>query len=138
MVFKGYAPRPAPVSFRKLHSTDVDSFKRAIQNSKVLSDSLCFNNADELVTACNNELSPLVEKHAPKRTKLIKVRPTCPCYNKDLNGAKHVRRKLERKWRRTKLKVGHDIYRIQCSSVNKMLRQARLNYYSEKKSIVSS
>ena len=32
-----------------------------------------------------------------------------------------------------KLKIEHWIYRIQCASVNTMLRQARLNYYSEKK-----
>ena len=47
---------------------------------------------------------------------------------KDIYGAKH---KLERKWRRTKLKIDHNIYRIRCASVNKML-QAQLNYYSEK------
>ena len=31
-----------------------------------------------------------------------------------------------------KLKIDHDIYRIQCVSLNKILRQARLNYYSVK------
>ena len=92
--------------------SDVDPFERDIQNSKALIDSLYFNKADEMVTAYDNELSSLVEKHALKRT--ITVRPTCSLYNEDLHGAKHVPRKFERKWRRAKLKNDHDIYRIQC------------------------
>ena len=50
VILKAYASRPAPlrktVPFRIIRSTDVDSFKRNIQNSKALSDSLCVNNAD--------------------------------------------------------------------------------------------
>ena len=56
-------------SFRKFHSIDIDSFKRGILNSKVLNDSLPFNDADELATANNNELSSSEKKHAPKRAK---------------------------------------------------------------------
>ena len=40
----------------------------------------------------------------------IKARPTCSWYNED-----------------------RDIFRTQCANVNKILKQARLNYYSEKK-----
>ena len=68
VIFKAYAFKAAPVrravSFRKLRSIDVenDSFKRDIQNTNVFNDSLSFNDAEELNTAYNNELSSLVEK----------------------------------------------------------------------------
>ena len=94
VIFKAYASIPAPVRkvfFRKLCLIDVDSSMRDVQNTKVFSDSLCVNNADEMVTANNNELSSTVEEHAPKRTKtIIIIRHTCSWYNDDLHGANHV------------------------------------------------
>ncbi|XP_060568235.1 uncharacterized protein LOC132726859 [Ruditapes philippinarum] len=42
------------------------------------------------------------------------------------------KRKLERKWRETKLTIDHQIYRTHCSSVNKLLKQARVEYYTSK------
>ncbi len=49
-----------------------------------------------------------------------------------MHDAKHLRRKFERKWRKTQLTVDHDIYRNQCATVNKLLKQTRLNFYSDK------
>ena len=48
-----------------------------------------------------------------------------------LHEAKHLCRKLERKWRATKLSVDQQIYRNQYSIVNQLLLRARVDYYSE-------
>ena len=45
--------------------------------------------------------------------------------------SKHRRRNLERKWKRSRLTVDHQIYRDQCIVVNKLLRKTRVDYYSE-------
>jgi hypothetical protein len=49
----------------------------------------------------------------------------------ELNEAEHQRRKLERKWHRSKLTIDHGIYRNHCDNMNKLLRQARSNNYTE-------
>jgi hypothetical protein len=89
----------------------VDAFKRDIEMSTVLNDSLKYLDIEELVATYNTELSLVIEKHAPLRTKIITIRPTCPWYTEELHEAKHLRRKLERKWRVTRLTIDHDIYR---------------------------
>ena len=136
VTFSACASRPArerkTVTYRKVRSIDIDSFKMDIQTSKILNDSLNSTNCDELVSAYNDELLTLMDKHAPKQTKTITIRPTCAWYTEGLHEAKHVKRRLERKWRKSKLTIDHDIYRQQCARVNKMLKQTRIDYYSEK------
>ena len=101
--FNTRAFKPAPVtktvSFRKLHSIDVDAFKNDILTSDILKSSLQFTNTEELVSVYNDELLSLINKHAPLllcssaplRTKAIVLRPSCPWYTGDLHVAKHMR-----------------------------------------------
>lgn len=136
VTFNAVAAKPAPirktVSFRKLRSIDTDSFKRDIASLEILGNKTQCNDIEELVSGYTNELSSLIDKHAPLRTKTITLRPTCPWYTEELHEAKHLKRKLERRWQNTKLSVDHQIYRNQCAVVNKMLEKARLSYYSDK------
>ena len=66
--FNTRAFKPAPVmktvSFRKLHSINVDAFKNNILTSDILKSSLQSTNTEELVNAYNDELSSLINKHA--------------------------------------------------------------------------
>ena len=55
-----------------------------------------------------------------------------PGTSDDLHEAKHLRRKLERKWRCSWLTMDHQIYRDQCAIVNRLLKPTRVTYYSEK------
>ncbi len=45
---------------------------------------------------------------------------------------KRDKRKLERKWRMSKLEIDHQLYREHCKQTNTLLRQAHLDYYSQK------
>ena len=136
MIFNANAAKPCrvrkTVSFRKLRAIDIDLFKQDIMSSSDLKNSLDLTNLEDLVSAYTNELSVLIEKHAPFRTKTITLRPSCVWYTQNLHDAKHLRRKLERKWSQSKLTIDHQIYRIQCANVNKMLKQAKIDYYSDK------
>ena len=132
--FKTTLAKPAPIwkeiSFRKIRAIDIDSFKEDI----LASPQLCSTNGtvENLVTAYNVGLISLIDKHAPIRTKIIIQRPSNPWYNDELHEAKHLRRRLERKWKKSRLTVDHQIYREQCIVVNKLLKQAKMSYYSEK------
>jgi hypothetical protein len=126
--------KPAPickkVSFRKIRAINTDTFKADIMDSPQLCSTS--GSVEDLVTAYNNGLLSLIDKHAPLRTKTIILRPNNPWYNDDLHEAKHLRRCLERKWRKSHLTVHHQLYREQCVKVNKLLTQTRTTYYSKK------
>ena len=98
----------------------------------MLRTSLDSTDLDDLVSNYTDGLSALIDKHAPLHTRVITLRPSSPWFNEELHDAKHLKRKLERQWRRTKLTVHHEIYRNQCAVVNKLLKETRINYYSEK------
>ena len=126
--------KPAPIqktiSFRKLQAIDIEAFKQDI----MISPSLCSTSGtvEDLVQAYSEGLSLLIDKHAPIRTKTITQRPNCPWYSDELHEAKHLRRKLERRWRKSRLTVDHQIYRDQCIVMNKLLKRTRQTYYSDK------
>ncbi len=86
----------------------------------------------ELRSTYNRGLRELVESHAPLLTKTIILRPSCPWYTEELCNAKHLRRKLQRLWRKTRLTVHRVSYREQCITVNRLIIKARRDYYVEK------
>ena len=62
-----------------------------------------------------------MESHALLLTKTITLRPSSSWYTEELYNAKHMRRKLQRVWRKTRLIVHHEIYREQCITVNRLI-----------------
>ena len=63
---------------------------------------------------------------------MIILRPHTPWHTPQLKNEKHTKRKLERKWRRTRLEIDHQIYRVQCCKLNVMLNNTKRLYYSKK------
>ena len=118
------------VSFRKLRAIDIEAFKQDI----MISPNLCSTSGtvEDLVRAYSEGLSSLIDKHVPIHTKTITQRPNCHWYSDELHEAKHLRRKLECRWRKSRLTVDHQIYRDQCVLVNKLLKKTRQTYYSDK------
>ena len=111
-VFKTTLAKPPPVqktvTFRKLRSINVGAFRQDIRDSPTLNRTN--GTAEDLANGYSDTLKFLINKHAPLRRKNIVLRPQCPWYNEDLHEAKHVRRKLERKWRKSRLTIDHQIY----------------------------
>ena len=136
IIFNTKLEKPSPtrksVSYRKLKSINVDSFKEDLKSLPILNQNTPISNLDEYVESINSSLESLIEKHAPLIQKSIVLRPSNSWYNDELHQEKHTKRKLERKWRQSKLTIDHEIYRSQCAIVNKMLKQARKNFYSDK------
>ena len=60
---------------------------------------------DDLVKTYNSELSKVMEKHAPSRTKQLILRPNTEWYTEELCMAKQDRRKSERRIWKTQLTV---------------------------------
>ncbi|XP_060563505.1 uncharacterized protein LOC132722906, partial [Ruditapes philippinarum] len=136
VTFDVKASKPAPVrklvSYRKLRAIDIDSFRDDIRKMEFFNKECIPSDIDGFMMEYSDSLTSILDKHAPIINKNITLRPACPWYTEQLHEAKHEKRKLERKWRETKLTIDHQIYRTHCSSVNKMLKQARVEYYTSK------
>ena len=74
----------------------------------------------------------MIEKHAPLITKRIILRPNTPYFNEEVKKAKQYKKKCERIWRCTKSDTDHQLYRTASSHTNKLLRQAKFDYFSNK------
>ena len=127
-------PSPATsrksVSYRKVKSINVDSFRNDIQASSSPND--YSGTLDEISTRYVSALNDLIDEHAPLLQRTITVRPHARWYNELLKNAKHMRCKLERKWRHSKTKSDHEAYLKQCSIVAKELFTAMTEFYSNK------
>ena len=65
------------------------------------------NNYDEV-------LRSLLDKYAPVKERVITVRPFAPWYTAEVTAEKQKRRRLERKWRASRLPADHEQYVHQC------------------------
>ncbi len=134
VIFNARASKPAPVrktvTFRKLREINIEKFKQDITESEIQFENI--HDPETLVQTYDTKLSALVDKHAPLRTKSITLRLTCPWYTDELHEAKHIKRNLERKWLKSRLTIDHEIYRNHCAKMNKMLKKARVDFYSDK------
>ena len=70
--------------------------------------------------------------YAPEKKHLVVHRPCAPWYSDDFSEQKNIKRKLERKWRSSKLPADRERYVFQNSVVNNMIVSAKQDYYSTK------
>ena len=70
--------------------------------------------------------------HAPFKTKSVKIRKPSPWYNNDIHALRQKRRRLERRWCKTKTSEDYEAYENQSIHTVQMIRQAKQTYYREK------
>ena len=67
-----------------------------------------------------------------KKTKRIVIRPNTKWYNKNIRDAKVVKRRLERKWRKSGKQTARTEYVKQCRYVSFLLTAAKTKILSNK------
>ena len=72
-----------------------------------------------------------LDSHAPSQTRTRSLRPRFPWYNEEINDERCKRRKLERKWRKSKQENDHTAYIDQSNKVNNLIQSAKEIYYNE-------
>ena len=87
------SPEKANITFRPIHKIDLDTLHMDLSNS----DLLMHPNTSllELTAQFSETLSHLLDKHAPKQTKMIQPRPPSPWMYLEIILAKRRRRYLE-------------------------------------------
>ncbi len=82
------------------------------------------------VDSYNTTLSKLIDQHAPMKERTVTIRPSAPWYTDEIKIAKQLRRKLERKWRLSKLVIDRELYMNQCKRVTTKIDEARRKHYN--------
>ena len=106
------------------------SFSTDIENSDLYTSQE--RSLEDSVTQYNDVLGDLLEKHAPLRTKWLTIRPAAPWVNDDILSARKERRRMERRWRLSRLTVEREIFMIQRYIVKKMLYTAKSEFYANR------
>ena len=118
------------ITYRKLKCIDHVKFALDISESDLLQNPK--TNLEDLVNQYNTELSRILDKHAPVCKRTITIRPSKPWYNNEISEAKHYRKQLERKWRKTKSTSDRQLFVAQRLKVTRLIDQAKTDYYGSK------
>ena len=90
-----------------------------------------FRNVSALSDCYDNTLRSLLDQYAPVKKRIITVRPAAPWYCDNIKQKKAERRKLERRWRSTKLTIDRKLYTEQCKRVNQLIHESKMKFYSD-------
>ncbi len=117
------------VTYRKLKAINHEDFACDIMNSDLITKP--HSDLPALIDQYNSTLSTVLDKHAPLKTRSFTQRPNNPWYNDEIAEAKRKRKRLERKWRKTKLQIDRDLYKTQRLLVNSLISEAKSKYYQD-------
>ena len=80
----------------------------------------------------NSELSSIIDKHVPLKSKNIILRPSTEWYSDEQRAAKRDRHKAERRMRKSNLTVHREMFRDTCLKANTLLLKSKKDYFSNK------
>ena len=125
-----HCPKPLPakklVSTRKFSRIDAGAFEHDLLHR--LGSNNC-SNVEELVDLYQKSITETLDLHAPLQTSVRSDRRRQPWYNNEINAARNLRRKHERKWRKSRLDVHRELYVTQRNHVNDLIDKAKQDYY---------
>jgi exonuclease III len=116
---------PWPVKYithRKLKNVDIKQIKKDIKKLNKMEE---ISDTNKLVSLYNEELIKILDKHAPKNKIKITVRNKTPWTSEEIRPDKTLKRKLERRWLRTKLTIDEQNFKEQRNKFNALLRDIR-------------
>ena len=87
---------------------------------------------DTLVNNLNTELSDILERHAPKITRMKKIRPFNPWFDDDVLAAKKERRRCERIWLKTRSEMDKERFKASSNFYSTLLENKKTAFYSDK------
>ena len=123
--------KPPPIT-KKMTYKKIKAIDKKKLQKELMSSQLCVNTQDaltQLVECYNRTLSQALDQHAPICTKSMKSRPLVPWFNEKIKAARREKRKAERKWRRTRSLVDMKSYKIKKNMTNRLMNEARTQFY---------
>ena len=122
-------PQRKEIYVRSLRRIDKDALSAGLS-------AICVNhecsNVDIIVSQYNEDLSKLLDKHAPQKKIQIVDRPLNDWMNDDIQALKAIRRKKEHIWRKNPIVVNFEIYQDSCTAVKNAIAESKTHVMQEK------
>ena len=109
---------------------NIDNFLSVIRLSRLCTDPAV--DVYDFVEQYNNELSLLLDKHAPSYLKTVVLRPHQPWFSNDLLQAKRARRAAERRWLLSGSILDYNRFKDVKNNFNFQLYQAKSKFFTDK------
>ena len=117
------AYQPKVINYRKWKSINVETFKTEFETfSASFPDA---SDSNQMALWYHETLSKLADSHAPLITKEVSRRSN-PWYNEQIREMKQTARKLERKWKKTKLSVDDQTLKEHYTSMYRQINTQRI------------
>ena len=106
----------------------MENFRQDVAMSPLLSESS--NDLLTLLHLYNSEFSGVLDKHVPLISRMVTIRPAAPWFSEEIELERRVRRRLERRWHRTRLPEDRLRFIELNHIVNELLLSVRSQYYT--------
>ncbi|XP_071506848.1 uncharacterized protein [Diadema antillarum] len=117
------------IVYRKLKTINHEALAEDLESSDLIRKPE--TDIDKLADQYDRTLSTILDKHAPIKRCVVATRPPNPWYSEEITEAKKLRRRLERKWRKTRLEVDRQCFRDQGLIVLDMIKKAKASFYEK-------
>ena len=95
---------------------------------------LCVNTPvtlNDLVSCYNSTLASALDWHVPLITKTIPARPLVPWFNDEIKDTRRLKRRAERRWRRSGLEADFLAYKAIKNKTNNVMNEARKVFFTD-------
>lgn len=117
------------VTFRKWKSINETEFMNELDKSELCKKSN-WDNLSELESAYRETLTDITNRLAPEVTKKLQVKPRKPWFTSEIKKLRTERRRLERKWQKTKNENDHLEFKKLRQELRKQVYLAKKQHYS--------
>ena len=117
------------ITYRKTKSINIKEFKNDIRNS--MTQINMNDNLESLVDSYQKNLLEVLDKHAPKQTKLVTIRDKTPWTTEEIRPHKQDLRRLERKMKRTKLEIDKQLFKDKKAEYKEFLNNKWNEHYTK-------
>jgi len=120
------------ITFRQYKNIDMNTFKNDLRsqlsyNSPLNDDTSNLSNLlDKFASA-----SKVLDKHAPRKVATLRARKPNPWSRSDIKAEKAERRRLEKKWRRSRKRCDFEAFKCQRNKYNASLNKLRQDHLSQ-------
>ena len=120
------------ISFRNTRDADNEKFMVEMRERFALLQDSSISTMGEKILEYNMSVQQLVNKHYPMETKQIKVVPQAPWFDSEYKNMRKLRRKAEKKCKKTKLQADKDAFVALRKQTTKLALNKQKEYYRRK------